>query len=273
MPLTLRALSLFRLLKETLGLYARHFFLFLGISAVPNLVLLMLQLGFDEIPVGHLHQPELLGFVTGLSRSFASLFASSIVTAAVTIAISDIYTEQLPDLWDSFGRLYGKAFRILWAAFLVQLFVFVGTIFCIIPGIYVAGRYGLAIPAVVLENLGPKKALDRSDDLTKDSSARIILVFFLTSILTALLVTMLNRGAAYFGWTSTSHHALISKHALNLVTATLGGIVFGPISAIALALEYFDLRVRFEGFDLQQLRALMMAPEGLARKSYVDVNS
>lgn len=273
MPLTLRALSLARLLRETLALYGGHFFLFLGISAVPNLVLLMLRLGFDKLPLGHPHQPEMLALMTGLGLSFASLFATSIVTAATTVAISDIYTEGHPDLWDSFARLSGKAFRVLWAAFLVELFVLVGTIFCIVPGFYLAGRYGLAIPAVVLENLGPKKALDRSDELTKDSSARIILVFFLTSVLTGLFVMVLNRAAANFGWTSAEQHAIISKHALNLVTTTLGGIFFGPISAIALALEYFDLRVRFEAFDVQQLRTLIAAPESLSQGTSAGVNS
>jgi len=78
--------------------------------------------------------------------------------------------------------------------------------------------------------------------------------------LTGILVTFFNHAMAYFGWSPSPHDAL-SAHMLNLLTSTLGGIFFGPISAIALALEYFDLRVRFEGFDLQQLHTLMMAPE------------
>jgi len=260
MPLTLRALSFADLLRETLALYRRHFFLFLGISAIPNLLLLMIQFGLEKLPLGAPDNPELLRWAAALGLSLASLFASSIVTAGTTAAVSDIYTDRLPDLWDSFARLSGKALRILGAALLVELFVLLGSLLCIVPGIYFAGKYGLAIPAVVLESLGPRKALDRSEGLTKDSTARIILVFFLTSILTGILVTFFNHAMAYFGWSPSPHDAL-SAHMLNLLTSTLGGIFFGPISAIALALEYFDLRVRFEGFDLQQLHTLMMAPE------------
>jgi hypothetical protein len=48
----------------------------------------------------------------------------------------------------------------------------------------------------------------------------------------------------------------------------LGGILFGPISAIALALEYFDQRVRKESFDAQQMKALMTIPEHLSSGAY-----
>jgi len=261
MPFTLRALSFGKIIKEAFALYGEHFFLFLGISAVPNLLLLMLQYGLGQIPAGRPLNPGMATLLAGLGLPLASLFASSIVTAATTVAVSDIYTDRLPDLWDSFARLSGKAFRVLVAAFLVELFVGVGTIFFIIPGIYFAGIYGMAIPVVVLENLGPKKALDRSEELTKDSTGRVILVFFLTATCTGLLVLALNA-AASLGWTA-SDRGIVSKHVLNLVTTTVGGILFGPISAIALALEYYDLRVRFEGFNLQQLRTLVTTPENL----------
>lgn len=272
MPLTLRALSFASLLGETLALYRRHFFLFLGISAIPNLLLLMIQFGLERIPLGRPGHPELLGGFAALGLSLASLFASSIVTAGTTAAVSDIYTDRLPDLWDSFARLSGKSLRILGASFLTELFILLGTFLCIVPGIYFAGRYGLAIPAVVLEGLGPKKALDRSGELTKDSTARIILVFFLTWILTGVLVLLLNSVIESKGWAPFGPGAL-SNHTWNLLTTTLGGIFFGPISAIALALEYFDLRVRFEGFDVQKLQKLMSVPEIPPVKSYADINS
>lgn len=267
MPFTSRALSFDKVLKETLSLYRGHFFLFLSISAIPNLIVLVLELGLDKLPVGRPHQTSLLAFLAGLSTSFASLFASSIITAATTVAVADIYTDRLPDLWDSFARLSGKAFKVVYTAFLVELFVGIGTLLCIIPGIYFAGKYGVAIPAVVLENLGGKKAVDRSDQLTADSVGRIIIVFFLTSICTGILVWALNAGAMALGWTAPVHQGVLSKEILRLVTTTLGGIFFGPISAIALVLEYFNLRVRYESFDVEQLKTLM-APENLFSSTY-----
>ena len=268
MSFTSRALSLDKVLKETFSLYRGHFFLFLSISAIPNLIVLVLELGLDKLPVGRPHQPSLLALLVGLSASVASLFASSIITAATTVAVADIYTDRLPDLWDSFVRLSGKAFKVVYTAFLVELFVGIGTLLCIVPGIYFAGKYGVAIPAVVLENLSGKKAVDRSEQLTTDSVGRIVIVFFLTSVCTGILVWALNAGAMALGWTSPAHQSVLSKEILRLVTTTLGGVFFGPISAIALVLEYFDLRVRYESFDIQQLKSLMLAAENLSSSTY-----
>jgi hypothetical protein len=101
---------------------------------------------------------------------------------------------------------------------------------------------------------------------------RIILSFFLTSILTGIMVGALNLGADALGFTSSPFPGLPSdipsKTVLSLITTALGGILFGPISAIALVLEYFDQRVRQESFDIQQLKALMAAPEQLAPEAY-----
>src|SRR6266853_2111637 len=133
MPFTLRALSLGKTLKETFSIYGQHFVLFLSISAIPNLALLALQLGLEKLPLGRPHATGWLAFVAGFGTSFASLFASSIVTAATTIAVFDIYLDRPPDLWECFSRLSGKALRVVYAAFLVQLIVGVGTLMCIVP--------------------------------------------------------------------------------------------------------------------------------------------
>lgn len=267
MPFTPRAESLSIILKRTLSLYRGHLFLFLGISAIPNLFLLMVQLGLERVDVRSAH-PEMFDWLAGLSVSFASLFASSIATAATTVAVANIYTDRLPDLWDSFARLSGKAFKIVFAAFLVQLVVGVGAVLCIIPGIYWAGIYGVTIPAAVLENLGGTKAMDRSHSLTKNSVGRIVIVFFLTSIVIGILGFALKTTATALGFTSPAYHGILSKEVLRLVITAIGGILFGPISAIALVLEYFDLRVRYECFDMQQLKALMMAPQNISSSTY-----
>ncbi len=268
MPFTPRALSLGQTFKKTFSIYGQHFVLFLGISAIPNLVLLALQLGLAKLPVGRPDASGWLALLLGFGASFASLFASSIATAATTVAVFDIYMDRPPDLWECFSRLSGKAFRVVYAAFLVELIVGFGTLMCIVPGIYWGGVYGITIPAVVLENLTARQAMSRSESLTRDSVGRIIFVFFLTSILTGIMVAALNAGARALGFTSFSYQGIPSKELLRLITTTLGGILFGPISAIALALEYFDQRVRKESFDIQTMKALMTTPEQHASGAY-----
>lgn len=271
MPHTLRTLSLGKLLKETFSIYGEHFVLFLSISAIPNLALLALQFGLEKLPVGRPHANGWFALLAGLGATFASLFVSSIVTAATTVAVSDIYLDRPPDMWDSFSRLSGKAFQVVFAAFLVELIVGAGTLFCLIPGIYWAGVYGIAIPAVVLENISARQSLRRSEHLTSGSVGRIVIVFFLTAIFTGILVATLNAGATALGLNAHSYRGIPSKEALRLITTALGGILFGPISAIALVMEYFDQRVRKESFDIQQHRmALMAIPEHLSSGAYAE---
>jgi hypothetical protein len=267
MPYTLRALSLGKILREAFSIYREHSVLFLSISAIPNLVLLSLQLGLKELPINH---PDAAGMAAWAEwgASAASLFAGSIVTAATTVAVSDIYMDRQPDLWDSFARLSGKAFKIVYAAFLVELTITLGTLLCLVPGIFWAGKYGLTIPAVVLEDVSGTQALKRSGELATDAIGRIVIVFFLTSIFTGLTVAALNQAALALGFLPSYHRALtpgtLTPEVLRLVTTTLGGIVFGPISAIALALEYFDQRVRKEGFEVAHMTSQMNAPKNLA---------
>ena len=268
MPFTPRALSLGNILRKTFSLYHEHFVLFLSISAIPNLALLALQLGLLHLPIGRPQATGWLALAAGFGTSFASLFASSIATAATTVAVFDIFMDRPPDLWDSYSRLSGNAFRVVYAAFLVQLIVGVGTLLCFFPGIYWAGVYGITIPAVVLENLTARKALSRSESLTHGAVGRIILSFFLTSVLTGIMVAGLNAGARALGFNSSSYYSVSSKELIRLITTALGGILFGPISAIALALEYFDLRVRKESLDIQQMKFLMATPEQLAPETY-----
>ena len=261
MPLTLRAISLGKILKQAFSIYGEHFVMFLGISAIPNLALLALHFYLEKFPVGRHHAPGWTGLLAGLGVSFASLFASSIVTAATTVAVSDIYLNRTPDLWDCFSRLSGKALRIAYAAFLVEIVVGVGLLFCLIPGIYWAGVYGIAIPAVVMENISAFQSLRRSEYLTTDSVARIVIAFFITAVFTGVLVLMLRAGAAALGLTPHPYGNIPSERVMTLITTTIGGILFGPISAIALALEYFDQRVRKEAFDISQM--MMAGPEDL----------
>lgn len=227
--------------------------MFLSISAIPNLALLALQLYLQKLPIARPHANGWMAALAGFGASFASLFVSSIVTAATTVAVSDIYLDRSPDLWDCFSRLSGKAFRVVSVAFMVELIVGVGSLLCLFPGIYWAGVYGIAIPAVVLEDTSAVQSLKRSKYLTKGSEGRIIIAFFITATCTGILVAALKAGANALGLTSALHQNIPSEKVMTLITAAIGGILFGPISAIALALEYFDLRVRKEALDINQM--------------------
>jgi hypothetical protein len=144
------------------------------------------------------------------------------------------------------------------------LAVGVGFILLIIPGIYLACRLLVAVPAALIEKRGAVESLERSFGLTRDNAGRAFVILLLSVVLAyaaQLLFTFpfgvgiaLSRG---------DFSMLRTWTAMTQIGATLGSILTGPILLIATSVFYYDLRVRKEAFDLQ----IMMNPESQAGPS------
>ncbi|MGE5324453.1 MAG: hypothetical protein ACM3SW_16420 [Actinomycetota bacterium] len=254
---TLRPLSLGKLLDETFDIYRHNFLLFVGISAVPNLVLLLLRLTVVTSVLNRPKHAELLVLVIALGAYVATLFVGSVVTAATTFGVSDIYLDRPTSIQACFARVGGKALRVAYVSFVVGLIVGFGMVLCLVPGIYWAGVYGVAIPAVVLENISGGESLRRSSDLTKDSVGRVIVVYFLTAIFAVIIAAGLIAGVDALGSSLFQHAGIFTMALMRQTINTLAATLFGPISAIALTLVYYDQRVRKEAFDIEHMMSLM----------------
>jgi len=263
MPRTLVPLSLGKLLDQTFNIYRQNFLLFAGISAVPNLALLLLKFLFAGLIVNDTKQIGAAAVFAGLGTIFATIVVSSVVTAATTFGVSDIYLDIPTSMAACFSRVAGKAHRVFFVSFMVGLIVGLGTLLLIVPGIYAAGVYGIAVPAVVLENITASQAVSRSSSLTKGSVGRVIVVYFLTAIFTIGMIVVLGMVLEFLGSTAFHRAGIFSGEMFQELMATLGGILFGPITAIALTLVYYDQRVRKEAFDIEHMMS-MMAADNLA---------
>lgn len=260
---TLLPLSLGKLLDETFNIYRRNFLLFLGMSAVPNLVLLLLQLALVRTAWDD-QKPGTFGAALAiLGTLVASMFVSAIVTAATTFGVSDIYLDRPTSMVACFSRVAAKALKVLYVSFVVGLIVGFGLMLCIAPGIYWAGVYGIAVPAVVLENITGNQALTRSSSLTSDSVARVIVIYFLTTIFAACMSVALDAGVTALGSSVFHVWTTSAPQWLDQITTATGNILFGPVTAIALTLVYYDQRVRKEAFDIEHMMALMPAPDSM----------
>jgi len=250
MPAIRRPLSLGRLLAETFDLYRHNFLLFLGISAIPNGVLLLILILFDKTLGTIRNGVGILGALEALFTIVAIVLVPSIVTAATTFAVSDVCLEQTTSIKSSFSRVSGKVLKILAVSFILGLIVGLGLLMFLAPGVYWVGVFGLAIPAVVLENIPVGHALPRSSDLTQGFRPRVIIVFFLPWIFSGITRYFLNARLLWL-WPIIHPH-LVHLTELNLrdISSVLATTLFGPISAIGLTLTYYDLRVRKETFDL-----------------------
>jgi hypothetical protein len=202
----------------------------------------------------------MIGAVFGIAVLLISIVVSAIATAATTFGVSDVYLEKPTSISGCFSRVKGKVGRVVYTSFEFGLRVGLGFILLIIPGVYWAGKYGLAVPAVVLEDIKARDSFPRSSDLTKGAVSRIVAIYFLTWILIVSIgmAVGLALGAVAPGLAKAAG-TITAAAVQNLISAIVNTVVT-PIMSIALTLAYYDQRVRKEAFDIENMMALLGEP-------------
>jgi hypothetical protein len=266
--LELRPLSLGELLDRTFFLYRRHFLLFVGIAGIPYLfVLVPALLGLILYGItGHTRPPSSglgTGVVTGMAAILIILIIVIVVlfiiaalysAGAAVFAVSEIYAGRQPSIRGSFRMVRGKAGTIIGVMLLSGLILMGGFIALIIPGLYLLCRIPVAMPAAMIEDIGPGDSIGRSFHLTRDFAGRAALIYILAVSLTYGVGFLLQ--APFFVLAAVSakgSQLMILWTALAQVGNLLGGILVAPVHTIGFALFYYDLRVRKEAFDLQMM--------------------
>jgi len=272
--LGLRPLSLGEILDRTFSLYRRHFILFLGITGLPHLLILALNLGqVLLIKVPAVTKPPLaaqlqtrgggglmgLGIVGLLVGVVVYLVAYLFSQGGTIYAVSELYLGRTTTIGSSLRRVWGQLANLFGVSALNGLAVMGAAIFLLIPGIYVACRLITCVPAALLEDLGPRESLERSFRLTKNNAGRAFVIYFLYFVLlyAAAFLFMTPFGVVVAMYSKDPGMLLLSMGLLQ-VANFLAGILVGPFLLIATSIFYYDLRVRKEAFDLQ----LMMNPSG-----------
>ena len=263
--LDLRPLSLGEILDRTFSLYRRNFLLFVGITAIPQLLVLALHLTQVFMTTGGTGakqvQPGLgaFGIIGAVVGFIVYLIAYLYAQGGTVYAVSDLYLGRPTSIGAALRRMRGEAGTLFGVLMLNGLAITGGLILLIIPGIYFACRLVTCVPAALLENLGPRDSLSRSYHLTKDFALRSFVIYI-------LYFALLYAALLLFAFPFAFAIALMPKDpaltviwlALTQVGTSVAGILVTPILTIANTVFYYDLRVRKEAFDLQ----MMMNPGG-----------
>ncbi len=263
MTVALRPLSTGELLDRTFSLYRSQFWLFVGIFALPHLVVLgvqLLQLSSERSYARVPHVLSTLLWFVGVS--FVGLVMASASQAATVVAVSEIHLNRPATITDSFGRVKGHLLGVIGISVLVGLAVGVGAVAFLVPGVLLAIMWCLAIPAKVLENKGALAAMSRSVDLTKGDWGRIFIVGLLVVVL-SFGVRMLFQApilvAIYMSARAGMRNAVLAWQIGLLVAAFIAQSLVGAVGTIAFSLVYYDERVRKEAFDIQLMMATLDA--------------
>jgi hypothetical protein len=266
----LRPMSLGEVLDRTFNLYKNYFWLFTGITSLPFLVLLLVNVGIAaiqaaktagaQVPRGVV--PPSVGMIGGAFAGFflfmlLYLFLLGAAQAATVFAVSDLYLRRSVSLRECYRRVGGKAVRVILILILVSFVVGVGFLLLIIPGIILFCRTALAVPVSMLEDSKAIRSIERSIELTKDYATQIFVIFLMVWTVTSLVTAIFQFPLLFFVFNAARTHQhvpfaiLFAQH----LAAFVSQVLAAPIGTIAFSLMYYNLRVRKEAFDIQHLMA------------------
>ena len=190
---------------------------------------------------------------TGEWRTMAAALAVFAVIAALAFclllapaAISFGVAQDISGRGFSFGQSVRIALwrspAILALTLLIGLYGIFALALLIVPGVIVFTIYSVAIPACMIEGLGPLKSMSRSAFLTKGNRWRVF----------GILCELYVGGLVIDRLVNFILERLTSDIAALVISLTFD-IVLGAFTAVALGVLYAHLRVAREGVDIEHI--------------------
>jgi hypothetical protein len=258
--LELRPLSLGEVLDRTFSLYRRHFLVFIGISGIPQLIVLAFNLtqlfAARSARLGGLSIS--FNLVLTLLSLLANVFAYLFSQGGTLLAVSDLYLGRSASIGGALRKVTGELAPLFGVIMLNGLAIGGAAILFVIPGIYVACRLLICVPSALIEGRGPRDSLHRSWDLTRDNAGRAFVILLLSIVITLAAQTIFTLPLSISLAASIRNPSLLLFWtAMIQVGSNVAAALVRPILLIATSIFYYDLRVRKEAFDIQ----FMMNPE------------
>lgn len=205
-----------------------------------------------------------------------------VALGATTFAVSEIYLGRAVTISQVYGRMRGRIGALIvllvlagirvggvaLAGLLVSgIAIGVGSVASPVLGgllafafllatfglcLFMALRYGVSVPALMIEGLPAGAAIRRSVELTEGRLGRVFLLVLCATLVTYAAVVLFQGpflGAAMMAGLETTTGFWLNV--AGAVTGTIGTTLTTPFMIIGLALIYYDARIREEGFDLE----------------------
>lgn len=224
---------------------------------------------------------EFLIYIAGVMVvTILGFVATTISTGACFKAVSDAYLGSTPEWRSSLRYAMARVGSLLWVVFLVllctiaamvagvavgvvpalalqnEVLVVIGIVLGLVVGLLLAAAIGvvlsLATPALLTEGLRGTKALRRSFELVRSRFWPVTAVVVVSYLIRTVLDSAIGGGVAALTFTDIGESVFLTQ-ALSGAAGAIATIIATPFQAAVVAVLYFDLRVRREGFDLQLL--------------------
>ncbi|MDP7033333.1 MAG: hypothetical protein QF752_02455 [Planctomycetota bacterium] len=223
------------------------FMLIVGLITSPTL---LAELGIYVLAQEAMSDPEkaeaFLAAKSGIPilLGLLSLFLGPISTGALTYGVF----EQASGRHASTGQCLSVGLRklipVALVGFVVGLYIVFGIILLVIPGIYFATMFFVAVPCAVVEHCGAFESMRRSRELTEGYRGQIfwlLVMLFLLGVAVGMLVFFL-----------TGEELTLMGIGLGFLTNCWVAVIAATAGSVA----YFRLRQIKEGLDFEELSSV-----------------
>ncbi len=244
----------------------------LAVSVKPTMLDTVSQWQKD-LTVDAAAKPHFTGeqIAAGVGSGVVTFIAAYVLTAALTAFLADVYLNRKPDTRTSLrvavrrgplmmlstivgaiacSLVFAPAFVLALAGqwVLSVLFMIVG-----LPAfIWLLVKISVGGPSIVIENAGPVQALRRSFRLSNGRWWPIVGATLLVGLATAIPAAIIQgivKGVLSLAGGNNANFEFV----WTAIAGTVSVALTTPVSAAVAVILYIDLRIRNEGFDLEQL--------------------
>lgn len=145
---------------------------------------------------------------------------------------------------EALRRAFARFFPLIGLGILWALGFFVAFLVLIVPAIILLCMWWVAVPACIVENLGPIQSLSRSAELTKGYRWKIFGLFVLVTVINGIGSKIVDL---LFG---------LAGDVASGIGSLLWFVAWTAFSNCVLIMTYHDLRVAKEGIDTKQIAAI-----------------
>lgn len=240
------------ILSRGFRILVSRFVLLYVIMIIVELPILAVQLALPDFMVGG------FGSLILLPLTF---FLQAIGTGAMIRVIMQEYLDRPVSFAEAFQFALSRLGGLLGTSLLSGFLVFLGSLACLIPGIYMGITYIFASQAVIVENRSGMDALNRSNYLVSGYFWRVFGIVILIGLIAGIVggafgaLTALAFPHLEFLRTNTPFPTIRINNYTNYVAVTSLNLLvqtfFHVFAAICTTLLYFDQRNRKESFDLE----------------------
>lgn len=242
-------LTVGQILDQTLKLFRNRWKLIMGLGGIIYAPFLILYTGIllvytpetsaeimtEEAMAAVLENSIIILVASAVFVVLYMLICGPLLTASITYAVDREYRGYPVTIRQALSNSFSKIIPVLWTALIAGIFIMLGLLLLIIPGIYLALRYYLVQQVVVLEHTNGSVAMKRSGELMKGSYGIAFVLGFALWILSSVLPAMAEMiPVPYFG---------------SLVSVVLQ-VALGVLWPLAGTVMYFHCRAKTESYDL-----------------------